>query len=234
MAIFTQYLLIAIGITTGLKLAGLTYKTLTFVFGGIGLGIGFGLRDLANNFVTGILLLIERPVKIGDWVTVGIYDGQVSHIGARSITVSTTDHQELIVPNADIFSKNFINWTHSDSIVRVELTIRVNRKDNPLRVKQLINEVLLAIPKILSSPKSEVYFREMAEVLLEFRVEFYVDMNYIYSRSEVRSQFLFALWERFEKEGISSPDTLHEILIHNEKAELSEKIASLEDPNLAG
>lgn len=99
------------------------------------MGVGLGLRDLFNNFFTGIFLLLERPVKVGDWVTVGNYDGQVSHIGARSITVTTDDRQELLVPNADIFSKNFINWTHRDSVVRALVTIRTNRKDNPQRIK---------------------------------------------------------------------------------------------------
>lgn len=212
LAIFTHYTLIAIGITIGLNILGLNWGNISVILGLFSLGVGLGLRDLFNNFFTGIFLLLERPVKVGDWVTVGNYDGQVSHIGARSITVTTDDRQELLVPNADIFSKNFINWTHRDSVVRGALvTIKTNRKDNPQRIKDIILEVLATIPKILTNPKPEVYFKEIDKVLLEFKVEYYVDLNHISSRSSVRSQFLFSLWERFVDEGILPPEAPHDV-----------------------
>jgi potassium efflux system protein len=211
LAIFTHYTLIAIGITIGLNILGLNWGNISVILGLFSLGVGLGLRDLFNNFFTGIFLLLERPVKVGDWVTVGDYDGQVSHIGARSITVTTDDRQELLVPNADIFSKNFINWTHRDSVVRALVTIKTNRKDNPQRVRDIILEVLATIEKILSNPKPEVYFKEIDKVLLEFKVEYYVDLNHIGSRSGVRSQFLFSLWERFASEGILPPEVSQDV-----------------------
>jgi potassium efflux system protein len=211
LAIFTHYTLIAIGITIGLNILGLNWGNISVILGLFSLGVGLGLRDLFNNFFTGIFLLLERPVKVGDWVTVGTYDGQVSHIGARSITVTTDDRQELLVPNADIFSKNFINWTHRDSVVRALVTVKTNRKDNPQRIKDIILEVLATIPKILTNPKPEVYFKEIDKVLLEFKVEYYVDLNHINSRSGVRSQFLFSLWERFTNEGILPPEAPHDV-----------------------
>ncbi|MFZ0219417.1 MAG: mechanosensitive ion channel domain-containing protein [Candidatus Aquirickettsiella sp.] len=211
LAIFTHYTLIAIGITIGLNILGLNWGNISVILGLFSLGVGLGLRDLFNNFFTGIFLLLERPVKVGDWVTIGNYDGQVSHIGARSITVTTDDRQELLVPNADIFSKNFINWTHRDSVVRALVTIKTNRKDNPQRVKDIILEVLATIPKILTNPKPEVYFKEIDKILLEFKVEYYVDLNHISSRSGVRSQFLFSLWERFANEGILPPEAPHDV-----------------------
>ncbi len=211
LAIFTQYTLIAIGILVGLNILGLTLGNIGVILGGFSLGVGLGLRDIFNNFITGIFLLIERPVKVGDWVTVGNYDGQVSHIGGRSITITTDDRQELLVPNADIFSKNFINWTHRDSVVRALVTIKTNRKDNPQGVKDIILEVLATIPKILTNPKPEVYFKEIDKILLEFKVEYYVDLNHISSRSGVRSQFLFSLWKRFADEGILPPEAPHDI-----------------------
>lgn len=220
LAIFTHYTLIAIGITIGLNILGLNWGNISVILGLFSLGVGLGLRDLFNNFFTGIFLLLERPVKVGDWVTVGNYDGQVSHIGARSITVTTDDRQELLVPNADIFSKNFINWTHRDSVVRALVTIRTNRKDNPQRVRDIILEVLATVPKILTNPKPEVYFKEIDQILLEFKVEYYVDLNHISSRSSVRSQFLFSLWERFSNEGILPPEVPQDIHLEG-KLELS-------------
>lgn len=213
LSIFTQYTLIAIGITIGLNILGLTWANISLIFGLFSLGVGLGLRDLFNNFFTGIFLLLERPVKVGDWVTIGNYDGQVSHIGARSITVTTDDRQELLVPNADIFSKNFINWTHRDSVVRALVTVKSNRNDNPNRIRDIILEVLATVPKILTNPKPEVYFKEIDKILLEFKVEYYVDLNHISSRSGVRSQFLFSLWERFSSEGILPPEAPHDVHI---------------------
>ena len=182
LAIFTHYTLIAIGITIGLNILGLNWGNISVILGLFSLGVGVGLRD-----------------------------GQVSHIGARSITVTTDDRQELLVPNADIFSKNFINWTHRDSVVRALVTIKTNRKDNPQRVRDIILEVLATIAKILSNPKPEVYFKEIDKILLEFKVEYYVDLNHISSRSGVRSQFLFSLWERFASEGILPPEVSQDV-----------------------
>lgn len=218
LAIFTHYTLIAIGITIGLNILGLNWGNISVILGLFSLGVGLGLRDLFNNFFTGIFLLLERPVKVGDWVTVGNYDGQVSHIGARSITVTTDDRQELLVPNADIFSKNFINWTHRDSVVRALVAIKTNRKDNPQRIKDIILEVLATIPKILTNPKPEVYFKEIDKILLEFKVEYYVDLNHISSRSGVRSQFLFSLWERFTSEGILPPEASYDVHLEGKLA----------------
>ncbi|MGC1854889.1 MAG: mechanosensitive ion channel domain-containing protein [Candidatus Aquirickettsiella sp.] len=211
LAIFTQYTLIAIGILVGLNILGLTLGNIGVILGAFSFGVGLGLRDLFNNFFTGIFLLIERPVKVGDWVTVGNYDGQVSHIGGRSITITTNDRQELLVPNADIFSKNFINWTHRDSVVRALVTVKTNRKDNPQGIRDIILEVLATVPKILTNPKPEVYFKEIDQILLEFKVEYYVDLNHISSRSSVRSHFLFSLSERFTKEGILPPEAPHDV-----------------------
>jgi potassium-dependent mechanosensitive channel len=213
LSVFAQYTAIASGILITLYTVGITLEALKWILGGLSFGIGFGLRDIFNNFVTGILLLIERPVKIGDWVTVGSYEGQVTHIGARSITLNTEDHQELLVPNADLFSKPFLNWTRHDSIVRVTIPITVNRKDDPFKIRELILEVLNTSPKILNHPSPEVYFKETDKILLEFKIEYYLDINRIISRSEVRSQVLFEIWKCFQEAKISTPEATHNLHI---------------------
>lgn len=226
LSLITQYTAIFIGIIITLYVAGVTLTLLQWAFGIFSFGIGFGLRDIFNNFVTGILLLLERPVKIGDWVTVGDYEGQVTHLGARSITVNTEDHQELMVPNNDLFTKHFVNWTRHDSIVRVIVPVAVNRRDDPFKVRELILDVITTIPKILNSPKPEVYFKETDRMLLEFKVEYYVDITQIISRAEVRSQFLFALWDRFRAENILPPDVPHALHIQGHLERLSDDTQS--------
>jgi potassium-dependent mechanosensitive channel len=215
LAIFSQYTMVAIGVFIALHISGINLTALTVVASMFAVGIGFGLRDLANNFMSGILLLIERPVKVGDYITIGTYEGEVKYIGMRSITVMTDDHQELLVPNANVFSQAFINWTHFDNIVRTVVKLRFNRVDDPHRIKTIIEEVLKTNPKILINPPVEVYLKDMDEVLLKFQVGYYTDMRNISSLSAMRSQVLYALWDRFKAEGIQPPDAVHEIAIHN-------------------
>lgn len=213
LAIFAQYITVLIGSLIALRIVGINMTALTFIASAFAFGIGLGLRDLANNFVCGILLLIERPVQVGDYISVGNFEGDVVHMGMRSITVTTDDHMELLVPNADVFSKSFVNWTHRDGIVRTVITLRINRKDDPSRVRGIIFDVIKSITNIVSDPPPAVYFGKMSEMLLEFTVEYYIDYRKVPSRDKVRSQLLFALWERFQAEGIHAPDHPHELQI---------------------
>lgn len=215
LSIFTQYTIVLIGILIALRIAGINVTALTVVASAFAFGIGLGLRDLANNFVSGLLLLIERPVRVGDFVTIGNLDGQVMHIGMRSITVTTDDHKELLVPNADVFSKLFMNWTHRDSIVRTLFFLHVNRTDDPHHVRELILEVMRSIPEVLSNPPPEVYFKKMQDMLLEFEIEYFLDVRKVFSRVSVHSNVLFKLWDRFALEGIHPPHYPHEILLQS-------------------
>lgn len=212
-SIFTQYTIVVVGVLFALRVVGISMTALTFIASAFALGIGFGLRDLANNFVCGILLLIERPVRVGDYVGVGNFEGVVVHIGMRSVTVTTDDHMELLVPNAEVFNKSFVNWTHRDGIVRTVVTLRISRKDDPFRVQNIILNVLEQNTDIVLAPAPQVYFEKMSEMLLEFHVEYFTDHQKIPSRDKIRSQVLFALWERFKIENIHAPDYPHEMHI---------------------
>lgn len=213
LSIFTQYTIVVIGILIALRIAGINVTVLTVIASAFAFGMGWGLRDLANNFVSGLLLLIERPVRVGDFVTIGDLDGRVVHIGVRSITVTTDDHKELLVPNADVFSKIFMNWTHRDHIVRTLFTLHVNREDDPHRVRDIILQVLKNIPEIIHNPPPEAYFREMQDILLEFQIEYFLDLRKTATRWAVHSKVLFLLWDRFKMENIHSPEHPHEILL---------------------
>lgn len=219
LSIFSRYLMLTFGILIALHVVGINLTALTFIASAFAFGVGLGLRDLANNFVSGILLLIERPVRVGDYITVGTNEGEVTHIGMRSITVRTDDRQELLVPNANVFSQSFINWTHRDSILRTVIPLKINRVDDPHRVREIILNVLKSIPEILSKPPAVVYLRRLDEALIEFQVQFYIDMKNS-SRDAMKSKTLLALWDQFKVEGIHAPETTHEIVL--KKSDLSE------------
>jgi potassium efflux system protein len=214
-AILSQYLLIVCGVLIGLRLLGIDLKALTFVVSAFALGVGLGLRDIANNFVCGFLLLFERPLRVGDTVCIGGFEGDVVHIGGRAVTVRTFDHMDVLVPNAEIFSKTFTNWTGHDHIVRTVAVIKINRHDSPHDVQSLIYQVLAQHKLVLSDPAPEVYLKELAEGLVEFEVRFFINLRQVKSRTSVRSEVLMAIWEMFEKSGIKPPYPHHEIFVSN-------------------
>lgn len=213
LAMFSQYTMVAIVILFGLQLVGINLTALTVIASTFALGIALGLRDLANNFVSGILLLMERPLRVGDYVTIGNYEGEVIHIGMRAVMIMTDDRQELLVPNANVFSQAFVNWTYRDSVVRSIVPLKINRVDDPHRVREIIFEVLKAVPEILAKPAVVVYLKRLDEALLEFQVEYYVDMKKIYSRNAIKSKVLLAIWDRFKSEGIHAPESAYEVLM---------------------
>ena len=177
---------------------------MAIVFGGLAVGMGFGLRDFASNIVGGIMLLIERPVREGDLITLGEYEGRVAHIGIRAMRVSSWDNMEVLIPNAETFSKPFTNWTLQDNIVRTVVPIKVSRVDDPEMVQRLILDVLVIIPEVLSVPEPQVLLKKIDEVLIEFEVRYFINVQ-SHTRFEVRSNVLFAIMAQFKAAGVKSP-----------------------------
>ena len=204
LSVFTQYAVILFGGYTTLRVLGLDFSGMSIVLGGLAVGMGFGLRDFASNIVGGIMLLIERPVREGDLITLGGHEGRVAHIGIRSMRVSSWDNTEVLIPNAETFNKPFINWTHQDSIVRTVVPIKVNRADDPLLIQQLIFEVLMIIPEIMNEPPTQVFLKQIDEALIEFEVRYFINIQ-LYTRFEIRSKFLFALMAQFKAANIRPP-----------------------------
>lgn len=210
-AIITQYTMIAVGILIGLRVLGIDLRALTVVAGFFALGVGLGLRDLVNNFACGFLLLLERPLRVGDTVSVNGQEGDVLHIGGRAVTIRTWDHMELVVPNTEIFSKTFINWTAKDYIVRSVVQINVNRQDDPHAIQALIYKVLAGHKDVLSDPPPEVFLKELAGDFIEFEVRYYVNLRQVKSRICARSDVLLAVWDAFQQHGIQPPYPHHEV-----------------------
>ncbi len=205
LAIFSQYMTIVVGVFICLRILGIDFRALTVVAGAFAFSIGLGLRDLANNFVCGFLLLIERPVRVGDTITINTYEGEVTHIGGRAITLRTWDNLEVFVPNAEIFSKSFTNWTAKDHVVRTIISIKINPNDSPPKVQEIIKEVLAKEPNVLTDPSAEVYLKELSDALIELEVRYFVNLRQVKSRSSLRSDVLMAIWEAFKKNGIQPP-----------------------------
>ncbi len=211
LAVFTQYTVVIVGLYIALRAMAIDITALKFILGGLAVGIGFGLRDLANNFVSGILLLIERPVQTGDIVTMGEYEGEVVHIGMRSMTLHTWDHMEVLVPNSETFTKPFVNWTKQDSIIRTVIALKAHREDDPRRISAVIEKVLDEIPDVLADPKPEVLMREVNDALIDLEVRYFIDLEKVGSRIRARSKVLFKIWDAFKQNGMRWPYPQYDI-----------------------
>ncbi|QDQ40975.1 mechanosensitive ion channel [Legionella geestiana] len=204
LSVFTQYAVILIGGFIAVRVLGFDFAGLSMVLGGLAVGMGFGLRDFASNVVGGLMLLIERPVREGDLVTIGTHEGRVAHIGIRSMRVSSWDNMEVVIPNAETFNKPFTNWTHQDSIVRTVVPVRVSRTDNPRIVQQLLLDALADIEEILSEPPPQALMTQIDDALIGFEVRYFINVEK-HTRFEVRSKLLFSITEKFRAANIQPP-----------------------------
>ena len=132
------YAIITLGVLFAMRTAGLDMTKFTIILSAFGVGIGFGLQNIFNNLVSGFILLIERPIKIGDTIEVGELKGNVKKIGIRSSNIRTFDGAEIIVPNGNLISQEVINWTLSDQTRRIEILVGVSYNSNPHQVYELI------------------------------------------------------------------------------------------------
>lgn len=206
-AVFTQYTAVFIGGLIVLRVLGIDLTTLTVVLGALSLGIGIGLQNLANSLVSGFILLIERPLQVGDLVKIGENEGEVTRVGMRSITLNSWDHKEVIIPNADTISQSVINWTHRDNVVRISTQIRVGFDQNPHMVKEVIEQVLTDHIGVLAEPNPEVFLWAFAESTMIFDVRFYVEVRtrYTPSVSQAQSDVLFKIWDALQHHHIPLP-----------------------------
>lgn len=211
LSVFTQYATVIIGAFIILRVLGIDLTTLAVVAGALAVGIGFGLQNIANNLISGVLLLIERPMRAGDTITLGTYEGEVTHIGMRATTIKNWDNMEVIIPNAEAVSKPLINWTHHDTIVRTLIHLRIGFNENPHQVQAIIHQVVSRHPAVVSQPKVEIFLLEFGETAMVFEIRYHIDLTFCNSRPQVKSEILFSLWDTLKTAGIELPYPRQEV-----------------------
>ncbi len=169
-----QYAILFGGFLLAMAAAGLDFSRFTLLAGAFGVGIGFGLQNVVNNFVSGIILLYERPIQVGDTIDMGDLMGQVKRIGIRSSTVRTFTGSEVIVPNADLISQRVINWTLSDKTRRVDIPIGVKYGSDPDEVIRILLSVAEASGRALRYPAPAALFRTHGESSLDFELRLWI------------------------------------------------------------
>jgi small-conductance mechanosensitive channel len=199
----TYYVLVIIGLIMALAAGGLELGQLTLLVSALSVGIGFGLQNIVNNFVSGIVLAFERPIQPGDLVAVGTMTGRVREIGLRATTVRTFEGADVIVPNSQFISAEVINWTLADRSRRIEITVGVAYGTDLRRAQQVIHDVIVASPNVNATPEPVVVFRRFGESSIDFSALFWAaDADQVVA---LTSEVGIAIWEALEAAGISIP-----------------------------
>ncbi len=175
----TQYCIVAIGVVVVFNLLGGSWSEIQWLIAALGVGIGFGLQEVVANFICGIILLFERPIRIGDVVTVGDTDGVVTNIRIRSTTIRNWDQQELLVPNKEFITGRLLNWTLSDPITRIVIPIGIAYGSDVTRAIQLIQEAADEHERVLDEPSTLVTFDAFGDSSLTITLRCFIgSMDY--------------------------------------------------------
>lgn len=205
------YLGVGLAVIVGVSAAGIDLSSLALVASALSVGIGFGLQNIVSNFVSGLILLVERPFKVGDHIVTGTTEGIVKRISVRATEIETFRKQSIVVPNSDLINAPVGNWTHRNRVQRSEIPVSVAYGTDPEKVIAILLEIATAVPDALQNPEPHVDFLAFGASSLDFELRFCLAdySDGIRIRAEVR----IAILKRFELEGIEIPYARQDIMI---------------------
>jgi len=198
-----NYVIVALGFVLALWALGMDLSKVTLLAGAFGVGIGFGLQSVVNNFVSGLILLFERPIHVGDAVAVGDLTGEVRRIGIRASTLRTWQGAEIIVPNAQLITEHVTNWTLSDRQRRIDLPVGVNYGAPPRKVMEMLEAVAHAHPGVLKTPAPKAYFTGFGDNAINFELRAWTD--HFEQWFQIRSELATGVYDACQAAGMSFP-----------------------------
>lgn len=199
-----RFLILMIGTIVIIQSAGIDLSALSLIAGALGVGIGFGLQNITDNFISGIIILFEKPIKVGDRIEVGNVQGDVMNISFRATEVRTNDNIIVIVPNSEFISSRVINWSHNDRNIRFRIPVGVSYKEDPEKVKKILMEVAETNPHVLSNPAPDVFFDEYGDNSINFMLGVWTT-THTDKPPVLKSELYFEIFRRFREEGVEIP-----------------------------
>ncbi len=198
-----NYLGVIIALGAAIAALGIDYQTIAVILGALSVGIGFGLRNIVSNFVSGLLLLVEKPIKVGDWIQIGQHEGFVKDLKFRSTELETFQQASVIIPNADLISQPVINNTFADEKGRIEVPVSVAYHSNPKQVHDLLVEIAKEHPLTLDDPEPFVVFMNFGESSLDFELRAFTDD--VISKVGIASDMRYEIEKRLRENSIEIP-----------------------------
>ena len=228
---FVGYCFIAVGFFFAFKLVHLDLSSLAVIVGGLGVGIGFGLQNIVSNFISGLIILAERPITIGHRVEVGDVAGQVTKINLRSTIVVTNDNITIIVPNSNFITSPVNNWSYGDPKVRLRLPVGVAYGSDVEKLRQVLLDVAAKNPAVLQNPAPMVRFLEFGDSALNFELAVWT-VDLAHRPTHFRSELYFAIERKLRENQIEVPFPQRDLHLRSGKITIESKGAGRFDANL--
>ncbi|NCO51427.1 MAG: mechanosensitive ion channel [Deltaproteobacteria bacterium] len=222
-----HYGIITFGFLGVLSLLGMSVQNFVVVLGALGVGIGFGLQDIINNFLSGLILLFERPIKVGDLIVVNDEWGTISKIGLRSTVVKTIEHAEIIVPNSQLIAEKVTNWTHSSSMARLKVPVGVAYGSDVPLVMKILSEIATNHPENNKAQESAILFMGFGASSLDFEIRMYI--NDINKSFRIRSEVLQQIDSRFREAKVEIPFPQRDLHLRSVDDNLLQTLKAKED-----
>lgn len=210
-----HYLLMFIGIWAAFNVLGVQLTALLAVAGITGIVLGFGLQPIIANFISGLIIMGERTVEVGDWVEVGGTYGLIVDSGIRSSTLRTFDNLRMIIPNRDFIEKPLINYSHKDEKIRLSSPVGVRYGSDINKIRDILLEIAKKNEKVLDSPEPRVFFTEFGDSALKFQLRYWISSPR--NRQMVKSEINFEIDRRLAEEGITIPFPQRDVWLKEQK-----------------
>ena len=199
-----RYVIITIGFLVILQTVGIDLTTLNVLAGAVGIGVGFGLQNVANNFISGLIILFERPIKVGDRIEVDEVHGEVKSIGARSTIIRTNDNIAIIVPNSKFISENVVNWSHETDVIRFKIPVGVSYDSDVDLVTKILVEVAKDNDDVAKEPPPSVRFLKFDDSALYFELRAWSRVR-LHKPGLFLSNLNYAIIRKFREHKIEIP-----------------------------
>jgi len=209
----SHYVILAVGAVFALQFVGIDLGGLAVIFGLLSVGIGFGLQNVASNFVSGVILLFERPIVIGDRITVGDLEGDVTAIKMRATTIQSLDNISIIVPNSDFISGKVVNWSHGGQMIRLQIDVGVSYGSDIDLVFRALREIAASNSSVLTNPKPDILLTSFGDSALNMRLRVWIDDPKMHHN--IRSDLNCAIVRKFREVGIEIPFPQRELHVRS-------------------